>query len=221
MPGGAIRPRYWFFLGPVSISPSEKNRIPVSNIQPLPVRPATSTPVVAPSMPMNMHDRVRIFRTSHETGTISRIMRNEFKEIRTTWGMRMRPSGAISVQALKGQKSGTCRAIIELSTQSSMKLGCRSQSWYIIAQKQDMMSSQATSRASTMFLNVRQRTCKGFSVLEAPLGMSGKRIMHSRLTMVKPAQARNIRCQPSAVRGSPRSMGASRWPKKEPTFTIQ
>ena len=64
LPGGAMRPRYSFFLGPVSISPREKKRIPASRYQPLPVSPARSTPPVATIMPKNMDDRVRRRRTA-------------------------------------------------------------------------------------------------------------------------------------------------------------
>ena len=80
-------------------------------------------------------------------------------------------------------------ASIELSTQSVMKFGCRSHSWYIINQKQDMISSQTISRGSTMLTIVRLRTCQGLSVLEAPEGTSLKVSRIRRLQQVKAAHA--------------------------------
>ena len=60
----------------------------------------------------------------------------------------------------------------EVLIQSAMKLGCRSQSWYIISQKQDMIAMNASRRGSAMFTTVRFRTRSSPSVLEAPLGTS-------------------------------------------------
>ena len=72
-----------------------------------------------------------------------------------------------------------------------MKFGCRSQSWYIISQKHDMMASQASSRGSSTSRSVRQSTCQTVSVFDAPLGTSWNANSSSRLNDVNTAEARN------------------------------
>jgi hypothetical protein len=72
-----------------------------------------------------------------------------------------------------------------------MKLGWRSQSWYIISQKHDMIAIQASSRRSRMFVIVRHSTWPIVSVFEAPEGTSLKVNRSSRLKVEKKAEARN------------------------------
>jgi len=53
-----------------------------------------------------------------------------------------------------------------------MKFGCRSQSWYIIIQNPDMISSQVINRASRMFTSVFHSTANTESDFDAPVGTS-------------------------------------------------
>src|SRR5512143_408618 len=91
-------------------------------------------------------------------------------------------------------------AMRELSTQSAMKLGWRSQSWYIISQKHDMIANHARSRGSITSRIVRQSTSSTVSVLDAPEGVSIRKTRSRRLSDVKPADARNrLRQAPAAL----------------------
>jgi hypothetical protein len=90
-------------------------------------------------------------RAAHDSGTISRMIRPALTLSRICCGTWISPRSPYSTI-----KSGMCTAIIELSTQSVMKFGCRSQSWYIISQKQDMISSQMIRRTSKMLTIVLQ-----------------------------------------------------------------
>ena len=144
-------------------------------------------------MPMSMAVRVRIRRVSQATPTTPRMMNKALKLSSTCCGI-IGPRGVCSttirVQAARAATPGfgPSRA---LSTQSAMKLGCRSQSWNIISQKQDMMAIQQSSRGSTMFTSVRQSTWRTDSVFDAPEGTSRNVSSSSRLNEVNTAEARN------------------------------
>ena len=68
--------------------------------------------------------------------------------------------------------SGRSAAVPPESFQSVRKFGCRSQSVYIISQKQLMMSSQVARRQSPRVRSVRVSTCSGLAVLSEPLAKS-------------------------------------------------
>jgi hypothetical protein len=149
----------------------------------LPVRPATSTPHVATDIPTSIALSVRIFRAAHDNGTISRMIRPAFRFSKICCGTCLIPRSPYSHHASNGTRS----AMDWLFTQSVMKFGCRSQSWYIISQKHDMIISQMISRISNMFAIVRLSTAQGDSVLSAPEGTSLNVSSRNRLHAVKPA----------------------------------
>ncbi len=121
--------RYSIFLGPVVISPSEKNKMPSTRIQAFIVQPATSTPTVASIMPKNIAVSVRIRRVNHATPTTPRMMNNEFALNNTCCGI-IGPRGVCSINTrckLDGSQLKPF-AMLVLFTQSAMKFGWRSQS---------------------------------------------------------------------------------------------
>jgi hypothetical protein len=128
---------------------------------------------------------VRIFRAAQESGTMSSTISAAFRLSSICCWTPGMPRSLYSSHP-EGSQS---LASIELSTQSVMKLGCRSHNWYIINQKQDMIANQAISLMSKMLTIVRTRTANGLSVLSAPEGTSLKVRSRNRLQAVNPAQA--------------------------------
>ncbi len=103
MPGGAILPRYSFFFGPVSISPSEKSATPQRKIQPFCVMPATTMPAVATNMPPSIALSVRILATAMLIGTTRMTISAAFRLSMFSCFTRS-PCSLVSVQISGSEK---------------------------------------------------------------------------------------------------------------------
>ena len=112
-------------------------------------------PKVAMSMPITIASSVRSRRTTHETG----IMKSTISDAFSASIFCCKTCKPRSVMCEKN--SGMCAATAELLFQSVRKFGCRSQSWYIISQKQLMMSRNEINRGLKMLTIVRLSTCHG------------------------------------------------------------
>ena len=133
--------------------------MPKTRIQALVVRPAISRPVVASIIPNSMAVSVRMCRVSQATPTTPMMMNRAFALSSTCCGI-IGPR-VVCCTRVWYRLAGSQRrlsAMPRLSTQSAMKFGCRSQSWYIIIQKHDMIAIQMISRISRMPLIVRHST---------------------------------------------------------------
>ena len=119
------------------------------------VNPAASRPTDAIAMPMKIECTRRMRATRCETQTTNRMIMNESRLIIHSCAT-IGPRGVWVVNI-----AGRCMARTrpEESTQSTMKLGSRSNSCMNMSQKPDMMRMNVSRRRLKRFENVRMVVC--------------------------------------------------------------